>query len=233
MRAAAPSARPRRARARSAPASGPTSATSCTAEVWKSIASSRCATACGWRGADPVEQSGDHALRLLLVAMVAGQRSESQEAVRGGGVARGDRVVVDVLAARDQLLVVGGGGEEAAVLGVGEALDHRVRGRAGGVEPARLEGRLVERQQRLDQKGVVLQIGIQLRLAAVEGAQQPAIGSRASRRARTRRRCAPRRGSPAGRARRRRRRARRSRARSRRGRACRRGRARHARARAS
>ena len=58
----------------------------------------------------------------------AASRSSAE---RGGRVAGRDRVVVDVLAAGDQLLVVARGGEEAAALGVGEALDHRVGGLAG------------------------------------------------------------------------------------------------------
>ena len=85
-------------------------------------------------------------------------------------------MVVDVLAPGDQLLVVLGGGEEAAALGVGEAGDHRIGRLAGGVEPAHLEGRLVERQQRLEQVGVVLEVGVQLRLAVLPAAQQPAVG---------------------------------------------------------
>ena len=84
-------------------------------------------------------------------------------------------MVVDVLAARDQLLVVVRGREEAAVLGVAEVLDHRVGGLARGVEPALVEGRLVERQQRLDQVGVVLEVGVELRLAVLVAAKQAAV----------------------------------------------------------
>ena len=70
-------------------------------------------------------------------------------------------MVADVLAPGDQLLVVVGGGEEAAALVVGEALDHRVGRLAGGVEPAHLERRLVEAQQRLHQVGMILEVGVQ------------------------------------------------------------------------
>ena len=83
-------------------------------------------------------------------------------------------MVAEVLAAGDQLLVVVRGGEEAATLLVGEALDHRLGGLAGGVEPAHLEGRLVEAQQRLDQEGVVLEVGVEPALAVLPGAEQAA-----------------------------------------------------------
>ena len=58
----------------------------------------------------------------------------------------------------------------AALLAVGEAGDHRVGQRAGLDEPACLEGRLVEVEQRLEQERVVLEVGVQLCLAGVEGA---------------------------------------------------------------
>jgi hypothetical protein len=97
-------------------------------------------------------QQPDRAERGLLVAVLAGQRGEPQQPERGRRLPGRDRVVLDVLAARDQLLVVGGGREEAAVLGVGEALDDRVGERASLGEPARVERRLVERDQRSSRK---------------------------------------------------------------------------------
>ena len=89
-------------------------------------------------------------------------------------------MVADVLAAGDQFLVVVRGGEEPAALVVGEALDHRVGGLARGVEPANLEGRLVEAQERLDQEGVVLEVGVEPGLALLPGPQQLSRSSRAS-----------------------------------------------------
>ncbi len=83
-------------------------------------------------------------------------------------------MVGEVLAAGDQLLVVVRGGEEAATLLVGEALDHRLGGLAGGVEPAHLEGRLVQPQHRLDQEGVVLEVGVEPAFAVLPGAEQAA-----------------------------------------------------------
>ena len=81
-------------------------------------------------------------------------------------------MVADLLAAGDQLLVVAGGGEEAAALGVAEAGDGGVRQRLGLLEPALLEARFVERQQRLQQEGVVLEVGVEAGVAVLVGAQQ-------------------------------------------------------------
>src|SRR5829696_3491753 len=109
---------------------------------------------------------------MARVAVLAGEGGEAQEAVGGARVARGYRVVLEVLAPRDEPLVVDRGLEEAAALAVGEALDHRVGGRAGGGEPAWLEARLVQGEERLDQVGVVLEVGVEARLAVLGGAQE-------------------------------------------------------------
>ena len=82
-------------------------------------------------------EEAEDALGLLLVGALAGQGGEAQQAEGGGGVARGDRVVADLLAAGDQRFVVVGGGEEAAALGVGEAGEQGVGELAGALEPAR------------------------------------------------------------------------------------------------
>src|SRR5215212_8635923 len=85
-------------------------------------------------------------------------------------------MVADLLAAGDQLFVVGGGRVEAAALGVAEALDRLLcQGVRLGV-PAGLESRLVERQQRLEQEGVVLQVGAEVGASVLVGAQQAAFG---------------------------------------------------------
>ena len=134
---------------------------------------------------------------MALVGVLAGQRGEPQQPERGRRAARGDRRVLEVLAPRDELLVVVGGREEAALLGVGEALDDRVGERARLAEPARLEGRLVEVQQRLEQERVVLEVGVELRLARVERAQQPPAVVAHARQDEVARRRARRRGGPA------------------------------------
>ena len=76
-------------------------------------------------------QEPQHAERRLLVGVFARERGEPQQAVRGRGGAGRDRRVLELLAPRDQRLVVVGGGEEAAVLGVG------ARGRQRGVPASR------------------------------------------------------------------------------------------------
>ena len=113
---------------------------------------------------------------MALVAVLAGERGEPQETEGRRRVARWDRVVLGILAARDQLLVVVRRREEAAALGVREAVDHRLGRLTRGVEPADLEGRLVERQQRLDQIRVVLEVGVELRLALLPGPQEVPLG---------------------------------------------------------
>src|SRR3954453_23922882 len=85
-----------------------------------------------------------------LVAMLSGERGEAQQAERGARRAGRDRRVLEVLAARHPLLVVRGRGEEPAALLVGEALEDRVGQRPRLGEPARLERRLVEDEQRLE-----------------------------------------------------------------------------------
>ena len=121
-----------------------------------------------------LREEAEDGLGLALVGALAAQRREAQQPHRGRGVAGGDRVVADLLAAGDQPLVVVRGRKEAAALGVAEAGDHRLGELAGLLVPALLEARFVERQQRLEQEGVVLEVGVEPRLAVLEGAQQAA-----------------------------------------------------------
>ena len=111
--------------------------------------------------------------RGVLVPRLAGQARQPQQAERGGRAAGRDRRVLELLAAGDQRLVVGRGGEEAAALGVGEAVEDLVGERARLGEPARVEGRLVEREQRLEQERVVLEVGVEVGAALVVRAQEP------------------------------------------------------------
>src|SRR5262249_53918289 len=112
----------------------------------------------------------------VSVAALAAQRGEPQEAEGRRGVAGGDRVVADLLAPRDQILVVGGGREEGAALGVAEAIDHRLRYGLRLLVPALLEARFVQRQERLEQERVVLEVGVEASLAVAVGAQQVPLG---------------------------------------------------------
>ncbi len=110
---------------------------------------------------------------------LAGELGQAQQPDGGARGAGGNGGVLEVLAPHDQLFAVGGGGEEAAVLLVGEARDQLVGQLACVLEPALLAARFKQRQQRLQQEGVVLQVGADLGLAVVVGAQQTAVCSRA------------------------------------------------------
>jgi hypothetical protein len=112
--------------------------------------------------------------RLALVFLLARQLREPHQPDGCARATRGDRRVLDVLAAGDQGLSVRGRREEAALLGIGEAGDHLVGQPRGGVEEAHLAGRFEQRYQRLEQEGMVLQVGVDLGPAVVVGAQQPA-----------------------------------------------------------
>ncbi len=116
----------------------------------------------------------DRAERVALVLLVAGELGEAQQADGCAGGAGGDGGVLEVLAPDDQRFAVCGGREETALLGVGEAGDHLVGQRHGLVKPALLAGGFEQRDQRLQQEGVVLEVGVDLGLAVVVGAQQAA-----------------------------------------------------------
>ena len=87
-------------------------------------------------------------------------------------------MILEVLAAGDQPLAVGGRDEEAAALRVAKAREDLVGERSRPDKEALLEARLIERQQRLEQERVVLQVGRQARRAVVVGPQQTAVASR-------------------------------------------------------
>src|SRR4029453_11243875 len=89
--------------------------------------------------------------RALLVFALARERRETHERESCRAVAGGDGVVLDVLWPRDELLVIDRGREESA-LRVRKALDHHVGERSRLAEPAHLEGRLVEIEQRLGEE---------------------------------------------------------------------------------
>ena len=56
------------------------------------------------------------------------------------------------------------------MLGVGEARDQLVGERGGSVEPALLAGGFEQREQRLEQERVILEVGADLGLPVVVGA---------------------------------------------------------------
>ena len=86
--------------------------------------------------------------------------AEADEVAGRHAVARRLGAVVLVLAPGEQLLVVVGGEEEAAAFVVAVLLDHRVGQRLRLVEPLLLAGRVVQRQQAVDEEGVVVEVGV-------------------------------------------------------------------------
>src|SRR4051794_39009671 len=93
--------------------------------------------------------------RAIAVARLAGERLETQEAIGRSGVAARNRVVVQILATHDELLVIVGRGEEPAAFGIREAGNHAIGRLPGSREPAFLEARLIEGEQRLDEERVI------------------------------------------------------------------------------
>ena len=108
-------------------------------------------------------------------------RAEPQQHVREHRVAGRDRVVVEVLRARDELLAVGGREEEAAALVVGEQLDREQR------EPARLEQPAQRRRSRRAARAARARRSRSRRgsrrrsPSRPPGAEQAAVGRRAGR----------------------------------------------------
>ena len=105
--------------------------------------------------------------------VTTGQGAQPNQGGRGHCVARGGRVVELVLRPSDQGLVALAGVEEAALLRVGELVDHYPGQVEGTVDPARLARGLVQSGQAVDQVGVIVEVGIELGLTVLERVQQP------------------------------------------------------------
>ncbi len=93
----------------------------------------------------------------------------------GDAVAGGHRLVAEGFGPLDQGLVVGGGEEKAALFGVEELLQQHVRQRDGQIEIGPAPARLQQLQQCVEQQRVVVQVGVQVRVAVLVGRQQPAV----------------------------------------------------------
>jgi len=125
-------------------------------------------------GRDPADQaqSGDGAAFVLWLAGQLGQPQQGERGARGAG---GNRRVVQLLAPRDQYLAINGRREEPAMLGVCEARDHLIGELDGVPEPALLAGRLEQRDHRFEQMRMVLEIGADLGVPVVVGAEQAPV----------------------------------------------------------
>ncbi len=113
--------------------------------------------------------------RRLLVSVLARQGGEPQQAECGRRSSCGDRRVLQVLASRDQRLVVVGNAEEPTSIRVEEPLQERVGQVLGGGEEPRLTARLEQGQEGLEEEPVVLEVGAVGRPAATVGAQQASV----------------------------------------------------------
>ena len=117
--------------------------------------------------------------RLLGFGRVLGSPREIAQAKQGGRghrVATGHGAVLQILGPRDQCFVVVGGVKESAG-GVVEAVVQHVGEFRGRNNPSRVEGRFVQAHERVDEVGIVFEIGRELRrLTDTAGAQQPAVG---------------------------------------------------------
>ena len=142
--------------ARRPPAAAPAFPRSPTGRRWrsraggpatKSSAQSSRPKLVGCCAGDRAERRSD-ALGRRAIPLVVGQQRQPGSTSAATDVAGRRGVVEDVLRAGHELLVVARGVEEAAGLGIREPVQDHVGDGPGGVEPARIKRRLVERHQR-------------------------------------------------------------------------------------
>ena len=108
---------------------------------------------------EAVAHDADRAACGGLPDLLAGQGGEAKEGVGGQRVGRGSRVVEEVLAAHQELVGVGATREEAAAVGIVKQID-QMRGRQPGpLDPCHVV-EFGQRQQRSEQRGIVLRVGM-------------------------------------------------------------------------
>src|SRR5207248_2943769 len=101
--------------------------------------------------------------RLPFELVISPDPRESQEHEREHRVARRDRVVLERLLPRDQLLAAGRREEEATALIVAEELDRTLRGAAARAEPAEIARRDVQLVEPVRDVRVVVEVRRELR----------------------------------------------------------------------
>ena len=145
------------------PRSGPTSATSRAGPRWRSIACSGGRTPCGWRGAISCTRRRCAERRAPRSAPRRSAREPQQPErappSRPTGIGVSSRSLRRATAARGRRTVE----KNPPFSSSAKRASDRVGERARRDEPARLERRLVEREQRLEQERVVLEVRVQLR----------------------------------------------------------------------
>ena len=112
-------------------------------------------------------------VEILLVTSELGQLDEVPGA---HAVPRRQHTVVAVLRASQQFFVMVRREEEPAAGLIAEHFQLVVLKSLRGLEPARVIGRIVQRQQSVDDEGVVVEIRVQFGLARRVSAQEPAFG---------------------------------------------------------
>src|SRR5215467_3035496 len=110
-----------------------------------------------------------------LVALLAEEDSQAEQPVDGHGGAAGHGIVEEIARPDYEGVVVPAGVEEHALAFVPEELEGALRELARLVEPAAVEGRLVQREQTHADHGVVLEIALDLRLPVLPRAEQSAL----------------------------------------------------------
>jgi hypothetical protein len=103
--------------------------------------------------------------------------SEHQQIVSGDRITRGLNVVGEFFGSSQQGFVIAGCKVEAVTSLIPKQLDLLVRQPFGLLKPILFTGYTMERQQPFDQKCVVIQVGVQFRLATAVGCQQAAFRS--------------------------------------------------------
>ena len=141
------------------------------ARTWRSSAPSEIREAGRVRGHRPGEHLEDRD-RRLGVALVAGERARRSRPLAASAFGRRRRVVEDVLGPDDERLGVVAGREEPAGVGVEEQAE-QVVGDAARVGEPRQVVELGEREQRLEQRGVVFGVG---EVRRAPRAQEAAVG---------------------------------------------------------
>ena len=116
-----------------------------------------------------------HADGSLLELVVPVNPREPQEEVREHRVARGRRVVVELLLAVDELLAVGRRVEEAAVLLVGEELRRKDGEPSRLSQPTQVAGRDMQLAEPVRHIRVVLEEPSRVRTAVAPCPKQPAV----------------------------------------------------------
>ena len=110
------------------------------------------------RRRSPLDESSEQnqdAVGVVGVALIARERSESDEREGCGRVGRRHRLVMHILLPNHELLGIVGGGEQTSVVSVPEVIEHRVGGLDGEAGPVGPSGRFTQPGERVDERGVV------------------------------------------------------------------------------